>query len=59
MAVELSDAKVNYVPSKPLKSGKRLTLIIINEYANFNAANGACKTLKGNGIDCVAYHVKP
>ncbi len=59
MAVELSDAKVHYVPSKPLKSGKRLTLIVVNEYPNFNAANGACNTLKGNGIDCVAYHVKP
>jgi hypothetical protein len=58
MAVELNDAKVQYVLTKPLKNGRRLTLIIVNQYASQSAADGACNTLKGNGIDCVAFHVK-
>jgi len=56
---QLRDSKVQYVPSKPLRNGRRLTLIVINRYASSNTANVACEALKGNGIDCVAYHVKP
>ncbi len=59
MAIELTDAKVHYVQSKPLKNGNRLTLIIVNEYANHKAADKACNGLKGRGLDCVAYYVKP
>ncbi len=57
MAVELSEAEVHYVASKPLKSGKRLTLIVIDKYPSHKAADGACNDLKGNGLDCVAYRV--
>ncbi len=59
MAVELSNAKVHYVPSKPLKNGTRLTLIVVNEFPSHKAADTACNALKTNGLDCVAYHVKP
>ncbi|MBC8241937.1 MAG: SPOR domain-containing protein [Alphaproteobacteria bacterium] len=59
MAVELNDAKVHYIQSKPLRNGSRLTLMIINDYASRKAAEDACNTMKGRGIDCVAYHVKP
>jgi hypothetical protein len=59
MAIELTDAKVRYVQTKPLKNGKRLTLIIVNEYPNRKAAEAACNGLKGRGLDCVAYHVRP
>ena len=56
---QLSGSKVRYVPSKPLRNGRRLTLIIIDSYVSSNAANVECEALKGQGIDCVAYHVKP
>ena len=56
--VELNDASVRYIPSAPLKSGKRLMLIIINEYPNRTAAMDACEGLKGGGIDCVAMHIR-
>ncbi|NQV59656.1 MAG: SPOR domain-containing protein [Alphaproteobacteria bacterium] len=59
MAVELNDAKVHYIQSKPLKNGSRLTLMVIDEYASRKAADEACDALKGRGIDCVAFHVKP
>jgi len=59
MAVELSEAKVHYIPTKPLKNGKRLTLIVINKYANRKSADAACKAMIGNGIDCVAHYARP
>jgi len=59
MAVELTEAKVHYIPTKPLKNGKRLTLIVINQYANRKSAEEACKTMMDNGIDCVAHYARP
>jgi len=58
MAVELSEAKVHCIPTKPLKNGKRLTLIVINKYANRKSADAACKAMMGNGIDCVAHYAR-
>ena len=58
-AIQLNDAKVQYFLSEPLKSGKRLTLIVINEYANHAAANSACNELKEVGVRCVAIRVTP
>ncbi|MFP6698071.1 MAG: SPOR domain-containing protein [Alphaproteobacteria bacterium] len=57
-AVELTEARVRCVPSRPLKNGDKLTLIVINEYASHKAANGACDALKTNGLACVAYYVR-
>lgn len=59
MAIELSDASVRYIPTKPLKNGAVLTLIIVNQYGSEKAAERACNDLKGKGIDCVAMHIKP
>ena len=58
-AIELNDATVQYVPSKPRKDGSKLTRIIVNQYAKRGAAKTACKDLKGKGVDCVAVHIKP
>jgi hypothetical protein len=56
--VELNDAKVRYVPTKPNKKGHVFTLIVINEYASRNDAKAACSVLKGKGLDCVAVKTK-
>jgi hypothetical protein len=56
--VELNDAKVRYVPSKPNKKGHVFTLIVINDYATREEAEAACKALKGKGVDCVAVKTK-
>jgi hypothetical protein len=56
--VELNDAKVHYVPYKVKKTGKQLTLIVLNEYASHKAATGACSEFKAQGIDCVAARIK-
>ncbi len=56
---QLSASKVRYIPSRPLRNGRRLTLIIIDKYASRNDAEVECEALKAKGIDCVAYHVKP
>ena len=58
-ALELNDAKVQYILSKPKKDGRRLSLIVINQYPNRNAAFLACKGLRGQGVDCVPVHVTP
>lgn len=58
-AVQLNDAKVQYFLSKPLKNGKRLTLIVLNEYASHAAADSACNELKEVGVQCVAIRVTP
>jgi len=58
-AVELNDATVQYIPSKPRKDGSKLTRIIVNQYAKRGAAKTACKDLKGKGVDCVAVYIKP
>jgi len=59
LAIELTEATVHYVPTKPNKKGKTLTLIVINYYPNHKAANKACTNLKKNGLDCVAILVRP
>ncbi|MBT3700491.1 MAG: SPOR domain-containing protein [Alphaproteobacteria bacterium] len=56
--LELNDAKVRYVPTKPNKKGHVFTLIVINEYASRNDAKTACKSLKDKGVDCVAVKTK-
>jgi cell division protein FtsN len=56
--LELNDAVVRYVPSKPRKNGQILTLVVINEYANRTAAKAACKSLKGKGVDCIAVNTE-
>ena len=58
-AIQLIDAKVRYVPSKPLRNGRRLTLIIINKYSSRKNAETECEALKAKNIDCVAYRVNP
>lgn len=58
-AVQLNDAKVQYFLSEPLKSGKRLTLIVINEYESRAAAESACNELKEVGVQCVAIRITP
>ena len=58
-AVQLNDAKVQYFLSEPLKNGKRLTLIVINEYESRAAADSACNELKTVGVQCVAIRVTP
>jgi hypothetical protein len=58
-AIELNDAKVHYVPSKPTKDGRVLTLIILNRYANRKQARDACEGLKSKGVDCVARYARP
>ena len=58
-AVQLNDAKVQYFLSEPLKNGKRLTLIVINEYESRAAAESACNELKTVGVQCVAIRVTP
>ena len=58
-AIQLNDAEVQYFLSEPLKSGKRLTLIVINEYDSRVAAQSACNELKEVGVDCVAIRVTP
>tara|TARA_B100000676_G_C17422704_1_gene505362 strand:+ start:116 stop:439 length:324 start_codon:yes stop_codon:yes gene_type:complete len=56
---ELLDAKVQYFLSRPLKSGIRLNLVVLNSYDNFKDADGACKVLKEVGVDCVAVRINP
>ncbi len=58
LAVELTEATVHYVTSRPNKKGHTFTLIVVNEYPNRKSANKACNALKENGLDCVAYRVK-
>ncbi len=58
LAVELTEATVHYVTSRPNKKGHTFTLIVVNEYPNRKSANKACNALKENGLDCVAYRVR-
>ncbi|HJM90978.1 MAG: hypothetical protein QGG19_02980 [Alphaproteobacteria bacterium] len=55
----MTEATVHYVPTKPNKKGKTLTLIVVNEYSDHKAANKAYDDLKENGLDCVAILVRP
>jgi len=55
----LIDAKVYYHNTGPRKKGKPLNLIVINSHKNRKAAKAACKSLKGQGVDCVAAYIKP
>ncbi|MBT5881227.1 MAG: SPOR domain-containing protein [Rhodospirillaceae bacterium] len=59
MAIELQEAKVQYIKTKPMKNGKRLILAVINDYPSHKAANDACESLKERGIDCVAARIRP
>jgi hypothetical protein len=58
-AIELNDATVQYILTKPRKDGSRLTRIVVNQFAKRSTAKNACKVLKGKGVDCVAVHIKP
>ena len=58
-AIQLNDLKVQYFLSKPLKSGNRLTLVVVNRYESQSAAVSVCNELRKAKVDCVAVRINP